>query len=683
MRKHFLTYLALSSMGIAQPILDLYGKNPTIFSAGKLSPLEAVGFLVFVVLVPPVAAISIDAFSRIFGNKVNEATRLTLIGIFSFILAWAIARWLKMPGDYWPTILAVALALLIPRLFDTKKSVREWTRWLAIVSIVISANAVVQLQPILVVAKGASSDAVIGNKDISVFQLVFDEFPLYTLLDNNGEINAERYPGFAELARSSTWFRNSVTESNYTHQAIPAMLSSTVPQEKGGPFLHLYPKNLFTLFAGKTSIQAIEPVSSLCPVKVCSANPESPFMFAERRFGRFMRDVSYVYGNRVLPPALRKNIPSIEGMWGGFQAVAKRFIASFADGALGQPNAIRRAVNNMVTDPNLRLQFVHAIFPHTPWRLTPDGRVTDLSPTFTTTTSSNKDELRDAYQAFLIQVGAVDQEISRLIADLKNAGRWDSTLIIITADHGTSLIPGEYQRVTRFKNPEQVADIYRVPTFIKFPQQKTGVVSDCAITNLDFLPTIVDVTQTKTSWKFLGKSLAGECPAGRTREVVSSTGQKTVMSSGFEAMASRIAYYSNIVSHEGPLKNVLAVGASAPLIHLPIASDIKNDVVTSWTLDQIEDFKNVSQVRGSKVPSLITGTVQMKSPLPAGTEGIVAIDGIAAGVMGELDGGQPGLTYTAILDYTLLTNGAHTVELFVQAPDGSITKVGAPTPVQQ
>lgn len=73
----------------------------------------------------------------------------------------------------------------------------------------------------------------------------------------------------------------------------------------------------------------------------------------------------------------------------------------------------------------------------------------------------------------------------------------------------------------------------------------------------------------------------------------------------------------------------------------------------------------------------------MKSPLPAGTEGIVAIDGIAAGVMGELDGGQPGLTYTAILDYTLLTNGAHTVELFVRAPDGSITKVGAPTPVQQ
>ena len=39
MRRHFLTYLALSTMAVAQPVLDLYGKNPTIFSASKMSTL--------------------------------------------------------------------------------------------------------------------------------------------------------------------------------------------------------------------------------------------------------------------------------------------------------------------------------------------------------------------------------------------------------------------------------------------------------------------------------------------------------------------------------------------------------------------------------------------------------------------------------------------------------------------
>jgi hypothetical protein len=34
--------------------------------------------------------------------------------------------------------------------------------------------------------------------------------------------------------------------------------------------------------------------------------------------------------------------------------------------------------------------------------------------------------------------------------------------------------------------------------------------------------------------------------------------------------------------------------------------------------------------------------------------------------------------YTAILDYTLLTPGDHSVELFMRTPDGAVTKVGSP-----
>jgi hypothetical protein len=61
-----------------------------------------------------------------------------------------------------------------------------------------------------------------------------------------------------------------------------------------------------------------------------------------------------------------------------------------------------------------------------------------------------------------------------------------------------------------------------------------------------------------------------------------------------------------------------------------------------------------------------------------GTEGIVVVDGIAAGVLGELSGQEGTVSFTGILDYSLLTAGPHTVELFVREADGSVTRVGPP-----
>jgi hypothetical protein len=86
----------------------------------------------------------------------------------------------------------------------------------------------------------------------------------------------------------------------------------------------------------------------------------------------------------------------------------------------------------------------------------------------------------------------------------------------------------------------------------------------------------------------------------------------------------------------------------------------------------------VTNQRGARVPSLITGTVRLSAPVEVGTEGIIAINGVAAGVIGELSGARDVVPYTAILDYTLLTPGDHTVELFMRSPDGALTKVGPP-----
>jgi hypothetical protein len=665
-------------MAIAQPILDLYGKNPTVFSAAKLSSFEVAAFVFIIVLIPALLATGIDRLTRYVGPKVNEASRLWMIAGFSFLLGIAVARWISIDGNFGAFGLGFVFALVLPIAYDKRKAIREWSRWLSVLAVAVTASAILQLQPILFQSDGPASDAVIGNKDVSVLKIVFDEFPLYALLSEDGSINEERYPGFAALANESTWYRNNVAESNFTHQAVPAVLASAIPQQEGGPFLTQYPKNIFTLFAGKTSVGGIEPVTSLCPKSVCQGSDETNALFEFDRFQRFMRDASYVYGQRVLPPALRRYVPSIEGTWGGFGAVANKFKEQFDVGALSQVDAIADGAQKLVEDSQQRVQVVHALAPHAPWRITPDDRIAPLSKSISTSNPESEDGVRDTYQTFLYQVAAADNAILDVISRLKKSGKWDNTLLVVTADHGISFVPTLPQRHTDFTEKETVSDIYRIPTFIKYPQQTEGVVSDCAMSNLDLLPTIIETTRTKTSWAFGGQSVAQSCPSNRVREVVSATGESTVMSGGFEEVLERVSYYADVVTNKGPNRRVAAVGMSASLIGSPIAVDAVSKEVVAWTVNQKKSFKNVTIQRGARVPSLVTGTVRLSAPLDIGTEGIIAIDGVAAGVIGELSGARDVMTYTAILDYTLLTSGDHTVELFVRAPDGALTKVGPP-----
>ena len=678
LRRHFLTYLSLSTMAIAQPILDLYGKNPTVFSAAKLSSLEVALFVLIIVLLPALLATGVDRLTRLFGPKVNESTRLWMIAGFSFLLGIAVARWISVDGNVGAFGLGFVFAAVLPIAYDKRKAVREWSRWLSVLAVAVAASAVLQLQPILFQSDGPSSDAVVGNKDVSVLNIVFDEFPLYPLLSDDGTINGERYPGFAALANESTWYRNNVAESNFTHQAVPAILASAVPQQEGGPFLTQYPKNIFTLFAGKTSVGGIEPVTSLCPKSVCKGPDEVTALFEFSRFKTFMRDASYVYGQRVLPPALRRYVPSIEGTWGGFGAVANKFKEQFDVGALSQVDAIADGTEAFLNESEQRVQVVHALVPHAPWRITPDNRVAPLSRSISTSNPESEDGVRDTYQTFLYQVAAADNVIVDVMTKLKKSGKWDNTMLVVTADHGISFVPTLPQRHTDFTEKETIGDIYRVPTFIKYPKQATGVVSDCAMSNLDLLPTIIETTGTKTSWSFGGKSVAQACPTNRVREVVSATGETSVMPGGFEEVRDRLAYYSEMVSNKGPIRRVAAIGASRDVIGRPISSTVTNDAVGAWTVNQKNSFKNVTDQRGAKVPSLVTGTIRLTSALDVGTEGIIAIDGVAAGVIGEMSGARDLVSYTAVLDYTLLTPGDHTVELFVRAPDGAVTTVGFP-----
>jgi hypothetical protein len=160
---------------------------------------------------------------------------------------------------------------------------------------------------------------------------------------------------------------------------------------------------------------------------------------------------------------------------------------------------------------------------------------------------------------------------------------------------------------------------------------------------------------------------------------MSATGQKAELAGGFEEVTARAAHYAEIVSNVGPIRNVASIGNSASLIGDKIGKRASDARVTGWSTKQKQMFASVSGKRGATIPALITGTVTLAQPLEVGTEGVIAVDGIAAGVIGELSAARSVVIYTAILDYTLLTAGPHSLELFIRNPDGSLTSAGAPS----
>ena len=100
--------------------------------------------------------------------------------------------------------------------------------------------------------------------------LIFDEFPLDTLLRPDGSIDAERYPNFARLAAISTWFPNAHTVYDSTFKAVPAILDAKLPRRGTAADFRSHRRNIYTLFHGLGyGVEDVESGEALCPPRIC------------------------------------------------------------------------------------------------------------------------------------------------------------------------------------------------------------------------------------------------------------------------------------------------------------------------------------------------------------------------------------------------------------------------------
>jgi hypothetical protein len=113
-----------------------------------------------------------------------------------------------------------------------------------------------------------TADSAEGHPPVVV--VVFDEFPADDLLGPDGQIDAERFPNFAELASMSTWFPNAHTVYDSTFKAVPSILDGRLPRPRTAPDVRSHKPSVFHVMARLGyEVFKVESASAVCPPAIC------------------------------------------------------------------------------------------------------------------------------------------------------------------------------------------------------------------------------------------------------------------------------------------------------------------------------------------------------------------------------------------------------------------------------
>ncbi|MGH3036017.1 MAG: sulfatase-like hydrolase/transferase [Gaiellaceae bacterium] len=518
---------ALSAFAFAQPLFDLLDDSADFFAVRGSSRWEIVLFAVAVILLPPAALLLVEALAGLVSRRLREVLHLVFVGGLAAVVAVQV---LKRATDLTSTegllTLAVLVGAVVALLYRRIAPLRSFLTALAPAPLVFLVLFLL-VSPVsqLTLARGADVRLASVGAHAPVVMVVFDEFPVTDLVTADGEIDAERFPSFARLASESTWFRNTTTVSAGTTRAVPAIMTGRYARAGDPPVFAEHPRNIFTLLGGDYRMNVREIATDLCPEELCQDRNREDASSAS-----LASDVSIAYLHLVAPPRLEESLPSITSGWLNFGRdtnVTAELIADAAAAAAASPAAPapqtsgltrreraerRQRREQLVPDPRGRdfaefvaslrptarpaLNFVHLGLPHLPWRRFPSGRQSTVDLVV-------RPGWHFLYRRHMLQVGYVDRLLGDLLARLDETGLYESSLVVVTADHGISFRPRGSHRAT---TPDNLQDLAFVPLFVKAPGQREGAVVDYHVQTIDILPTIADVLGIRIPWQIDGRS---------------------------------------------------------------------------------------------------------------------------------------------------------------------------------
>ncbi len=662
--------LAASGFALAQPLFDLLGKNAEFFAAHGSTPGDIVLFALVVTFVPALVLLAIEVVVGLFSEMAAYVLHLAFVGFLGAVFG---IQALKRSGVDGTTaliagavLIGLGLAVAVWRLAP----VRSFLTILALAPLVFLGVFLFNTPVERLVFPNAQARAAAANvrNPTPVVFLLLDEFPTISLEDENGKIDAGRFPNFARFAKSALWFRNMTTVSSTTTVAVPALLTGQFPKKGTLPVYQDHPNNLFTLLGKRYGLNVVETQTALCPARLCRRKKPN----AQSRLASLWSDAQTVYLHLLAPPPLETRLAPIDESWANFGADTgsqlegsvkppKVNLKTFYIGRLRDFNRWLTKLRPPGRTPTL--DYLHVLFPHGPWLYFPDGRVRAVAvpraPGRTEEEWWNESLAEQAWQRHLLQVGFADKLLGRFVARLHQTGLWDRALVIVTVDEGDSFRGGDNRRDPTQTN---LGDIAFIPLFVKLPGKDEGRVIERHVQSVDVLPTIASLLGVKIGWHVDGRSVLSPGPGSPTVRV------GTFRTSFRQAQALRLSARERKLrlfgsGSWGP--KLAATGRYWVLVGKRVGSlQVHGAPSTAATVDGVGSRLLRSLPRRSQlIPSPLAGTV---SGLRSGQTLALALNGTIAAVSQvyrEKDTGQ--LRFSVLPAPSAFATGRNRIRAFV------------------
>lgn len=494
-----LRLFALTSLAVAQPIYDRLGKQVEFLVDPNVTPLAILNLVLILSVGIPLAFVALESLARLWSRPARDFVHLSLVALLLFVLLMPFICRIEFLAGWAMALLALAGAaggascyVELPRF---RLAILLCLPGVAIFPAVLLSNIVWANLP----AQLSLSEP---KRRVPVVVVVFDEFCGSSLMTPEREIDADRFPNFAALAKEATWFRNASSASSATITALPAILSGKYPLDEPAIPQNI-PQNLFTVLTTGAGYEmtVFEPISCLAPRSLERTGRQDMTLWTQTE--RVLHAVCCVFLFDLTPIEYRDRLPKIPYTWFGWNSRGlfdrERRRGTFRYGWEDRrDDQFHHFLACIDSDGDSLLWFGHFLAPHTPWSYLPSGNyyAPDCHSLDPLCLEFNGhvilDELGAAQnqQRHLLQVMYVDRLIGELLDRLTQIGLRDRCLLIVTADHGVSFRVGEDRRAPNKGNAD---DILSIPLFIKRPGQQAGETIDRMVSTIDILPTIADV----------------------------------------------------------------------------------------------------------------------------------------------------------------------------------------------
>ena len=673
----YLNLAVLWTFAVAQPLFDLLKDNPEFFAARGSSGFDIVSFSVLLVLLPPALLLAIELLLGLIRPELRDGAHIAFLGGLVVLIA---AQALKKSIDASDTVLIV-LSVLIGAgaavLWARAEPVRSFLNVLSPVPLVFLLLFLLSGQiSELAFPSEAKARSIGGVSRAPIVVVLLDELPSNTLVDEHNQLDTKRYPGFGELARNATWFRNAYTVYDSTERAQPAIMDGDLPERDKQPISSDHPNSIFTLFAKSHRMNADEEATAVCPRDVCkdTIGQES----YPKRMSSMAEDLGLVWLHVVSPPNIENDLTSVSENWGNFgggdQTTAPTPSSGSSVNTRANLNRGRAArflewMNRIVPGNRPALNFKHTLMPHVPWQYLPSGRMyrrqpNDAIPGLSNQAYQDQGQLDVLLQRHFLQTGFADLELQALWKRLKKEGLWDQSLIVVAADHGVAF---PHARERRRLNRQTAREIAPVPLLIKAPGQHRARVNKALVETIDILPTIFDILNLDPKVKMDGKSAYS--PEVQHRDTLRFEIRNTfqtlrIPADQFERERQQIIERNHRLfgsGADGP-DRLYRIGPHPELIGQPAsAAGPKLDV----ELADAGDYENVDPATGF-IPTHIVASVNGPDRHPRDIA--VAVNGTirAVGNTFTLAVGDAGELVSVMVPESAFHKGSNRVEVFLQ-----------------